>query len=148
MVWPFVQGYWALAAASKLDVSRLDGELAKLTALAGKADTFHEFYRPEGGRPDGSPRQLWSAAGYLAAIQRGLFGINADIDDIRFRPVVPGRFSEIKLEGYRHRDMTLDIAVLGSGTQIDSFTLDGTVQSRHGIPSTLTGHHTVAIALR
>lgn len=148
MVWPFVQGYWAWAAASKLDVSRLDSELAKLTALAGRADTFHEFYRPEDGRPDGSPRQLWSAAGYLATVHRGLLGIDADVDEIRFRPVVPTRFPSLRLHDYTHRQMTLEILTTGTGTRIDSFTLDGTVQSRHSIPSTLTGPHTVAISLR
>lgn len=147
MVWPFVQGYWAWAAASKLDVSGLDSELAKLTALAGHADTFHEFYRPESGRPDGSPRQLWSAAGYLAAVHRGLFGLNPDVDEIRFHPVIPPRFPNLQLSGYAHRQMTLDITTTGIGTRINTFELDGKVQPHHRLPSTLTGHHTVAITL-
>jgi len=147
MVWPFVQGYWAWAAASKLDVSLVDGELAKLTALAGRADTFHEFYRPESGRPDGSPRQLWSAAGYLATVHRGLFGINADVEDINFRPVVPGRFPRLILRDFTHRQMSLDIFISGSGTGIASLELDGAPHPRHSIPSTLTGHHTLAITL-
>jgi Bacterial alpha-L-rhamnosidase 6 hairpin glycosidase domain len=147
MVWPFVQGYWAWAAASKLDVSRLDGELAKLTVLAGRADTFHEFYRPESGRPDGSPRQLWSAAGYLATVHRGLFGINADIDEVRFRPVVPERFPSLTLRDFTHRQMSLDISLSGSGTRITSLELDGGPHPRHSVPSTLTGHHTVAITV-
>ncbi|HZM75324.1 MAG TPA: amylo-alpha-1,6-glucosidase [Candidatus Limnocylindrales bacterium] len=148
MVWPFVQGYWAWAAASRLDVSRLDGELAKLTALAGHAGTFHEFYRPEGGRPDGSPRQLWSAAGYLATVHHGLFGIDADVEEIRFRPVVPARFSSLTLHDFSHRGMTLSLSTSGSGTQIASIKLDGAEHPRHSVPSTLTGRHTVAITLR
>jgi len=147
MVWPFVQGYWAWAAASKLDASRLDSELAKLTELAGRADTFHEFYRSENGRPDGSPRQMWSAAGYLAAVHHGLFGITADVDEIRFRPVVPGRFSRLTLHDYSHRHMTLEISISGVGTQISSLELDGVPQLRHSIPCTLTGRHALAIRM-
>lgn len=147
MMWPFVQGYWAWAAASKLGVSRLDTELDAMTGLAGRAETFHEFYRPDSGEADGSPRQLWSAAGYHAAIHRGLFGITADVDEIRIRPVVPDRFPRLTLHDYSHRHLTLEISIQGVGTRISSFDLDGVPQSRHSIPSTLTGRHRLAIKM-
>jgi GH15 family glucan-1,4-alpha-glucosidase len=147
MVWPFVQGYWAWAAASRGDVSRLDTELEKMTGLAGHAETFHEFYRPENGRADGSPCQLWSAAGYLAAVHRGLFGISAGLDEIHFRPVVPERFPRLTLHDYTHRHMTLEISLSGTGTRIESVTLDGEPRIDHSIPATLTGRHRVAITL-
>jgi hypothetical protein len=65
MVWPLVQGYWAWAAASRLNVSLLDSELARLTALAGSADTFHEFYRPGscGAPPATSPPSTVDCSG-------------------------------------------------------------------------------------
>jgi hypothetical protein len=147
MVWPFVQGYWAWAAASRGDVSRLDSELEKMARLAGCAATFHEFYRPSDGRPDGSQRQLWSAAGYLAAVHKGLFGISAELDEIHFRPVVPARFSGLTLHDWSHRHLTLEISIAGSGTHIASLELDGVPQPGHRIPATLTGRHRVAITV-
>jgi Amylo-alpha-1,6-glucosidase len=72
MVWPFVQGYWAWAAATRGKVDVFAQELATLAGLAAKAETYHEFYHPDTGRPGGSARQLWSAAGYLAMIHHGL----------------------------------------------------------------------------
>lgn len=147
MVWPFVQGYWAWAAAASGDVSCVDTELARMTDLAGRAETFHEFYRPDSGRPSGSRRQLWSAAGYVAAVERALFGIHPEVDEIAFRPVVPVRFTQPTLHGYVHRGMTLDIQINSPGTRISSFALDDVPQDTPSIPASLTGRHRIDITL-
>ncbi|MFL6120774.1 MGH1-like glycoside hydrolase domain-containing protein [Actinophytocola sp.] len=147
MVWPFVQGYWGWAAASRGAVDVFAAELASLAGLAGRAPTYHEFYRPGSGRPDGSARQLWSAAGYLAMVHHGLLGLEFGVDAIRFRPVVPATFSRLRLSGLVHRDLTLDLTVTGSGA-VSSFTVDGVAQRDHAIPATLSGPHRVAITLR
>lgn len=147
MVWPFVQGYRAWAAASRGAVDVLDAELEHLTALAAKGDTFHEFYRPRDGRPDGSARQLWSAAGYLAMVHFGLLGMSVGVDGIRLRPVVPGRFTTIRVRDFTFRAMTLDVEIGGNGTRVASFRLDGTEQDDHFVPGDLTGRHRVTIRM-
>jgi hypothetical protein len=147
MVWPFVQGYWAWAAASRGAVKVFATELECLTALSERAPTFHEFYRPDTGRPGGSARQLWSAAGYLAMVHHGLFGLRIDHDEIRFRPVVPDRFTRLELTGLPHRGLTLDVTITGAGAGVRSFALDGVPQDDHAIPTTLTGRHRVSIHL-
>jgi hypothetical protein len=146
-VWPFVQGYWAWAAAARGRTEVFGRELASLTGLAGRAPTYHEFYRPDSGRPDGSARQLWSAAGYLAMVHLGLCGVVAGHDDVRFRPVVPAAFSPVRLSGLPFRGMTLDITITGTGHTVRSCHLDGTEQREHRIPATLTGRHQVEVLL-
>lgn len=146
MVWPFVQGYWGWAAAARGAVEVFAAELASLAELAGRAPTFHEFYRPDTGAPGGSARQLWSAAGYLAMVHHGLFGIEPGVAEIRFRPVVPTGFSRLRLSGLAYRDMVLDVTVTGTG-RISSCTLDGVARPDHAIPATLAGRHRVDISL-
>lgn len=148
MVWPFVQGYWAWAAATRGAVDVFAAELDTLADLAGRAPTFHEFYRSDTGRPGGSARQLWSAAGYLAMVHYGLFGLSVDAHGIGFRPVVPDGFARLRLTGLRLRDLTLTVTITGSGTMIRTFTVDGLERTDHTLPATLTGPHTVDIALR
>lgn len=147
MVWPFVQGYWAWAAASRGNEQVFGAELEALTHLASRDTTFREFYRPDGGVPDGSARQLWSAAGYLAMVHYGLFGMRIDADRIAFAPVVPAKFGRITLEGFRYRGMELDLEVKGSGTRITGFALDGEPRPEPELPLTLAGKHKVAVTL-
>lgn len=137
-VWPFVQGYWGWAAATRGAVDVFAAELAALADLAGRAPTFHEFYRPG---PDGSARQLWSAAGYLALVHRGLLGLRIDDELVRFAPVVPPGFARVRVTGLPYRAMTLDVTITGSGTRVASCTVDGVEQP--SIPATLAGRHRV-----
>jgi len=146
-VWPFVQGYWGWAAAERGAVTVFAAELASLADLAGRAATYHEFYRPDSGRPDGSARQLWSAAGYLAMVHFGLFGMSFDGTEIRFRPVVPAGFTSLRLSDFTHRDLTLEVTVTGAGNAVTSCTVDGTARPDHAIPATLTGRHRVDLTL-
>jgi hypothetical protein len=148
MVWPFVQAYWAQAAASRGEAEIFGAELAHLAGLAGRATTFHEFYRPFTGRPDGSARQLWSAAGYLSMVHHGLFGMSFDTSGIGFRPLVPSIFNGLELRGFRYRQMELDLEISGSGREVASFALDGQQLEAATLPLALTGKHRVSIAMR
>ena len=147
MIWPFVEGYWAWAAARTGDAATFGGELDKLTALSEKSDTFQEFYRPEDGRPDGSPRQLWSAAGYWSMVYHGLFGMEFAPNGISFAPVVPAEFHQLSLTDVRYRNSLLTITVTGQGTHVKRFLLDGKPQTNAFISGSLTGSHRVAIEM-
>jgi hypothetical protein len=146
-VWPFVQGYWGWAAATRGATDVFAAELARLAELAARAETFHEFYRRDTGRPDGSARQLWSAAGYLAMVHHGLFGMALAPDGIRFRPVVPDGFATLRLSDLSYRGMTVDITVTGAGENVTSFTIDGVASPDHKIAPTLNGPHHVEIVV-
>lgn len=148
MIWPFVQGYWAQAAVQLGDRAKFDEELVKLLKLSQKTDTFKEFYFPEDGKPDGSSDQLWSASGYLGMIFNGLLGMNFEEKGIRFAPLVSDRFSTISMSGINYRNCVLNIKVLGHGTRITSFKLDGATLKEPFLDGALTGKHEIEIQLQ
>ncbi len=147
MIWPFVEGYWAWAAARMQDAGTFGRELDALVKLSEKNDTFMELYRPEDGRPDGSPRQLWSASGFLSMIYHGLFGMDFVQDGIRFAPVVPDQFQKLTLNNVPYRNAQLSILVQGHGTRVRRFELDGKA-TKPEFPASLTGAHQVTIWMR
>jgi glycogen debranching enzyme len=148
MIWPFVEGYWAWAASETKDAQTFGRELDALVKLSEKNQTFMELYRPEDGAPDGSPRQLWSASGFLSMVYHGLFGMNFEANGIRFAPVVPERFKEMTLDGVKYRGALLRVVVKGSGTTITEFKLDGRVRPSPFFDALATGAHQVEIKLK
>jgi hypothetical protein len=148
MIWPFVQGYWAWAASELGDAQVFGRELDALVKLSEKNDTFMELYRPEDGKPDGSPRQLWSASGFLSMVYHGLFGMAFEADGVRFAPVVPERFQELTLSNVKYRDAQLHIAVKGAGTRVRQFKLDGKTQRKPFFPASNKGPHEIEILMR
>jgi hypothetical protein len=148
MIWPFVQGYWAWAASSAKDAQTFGRELDALIKLSKKNDTFMELYHPEDGKPDGSPRQLWSASGFLSMIYHGLFGMNFEPEGIRFEPVVPAAYSQLSLSSVRYREAGLQITIKGSGTKIREFKLDGQKQRKPFFAGSSRGEHQIEIEMR
>lgn len=146
MIWPFVEGYWAWAAAQMHDDEIFGRELDALVKLSEKNDTFMELYRPEDGRPDGSPRQLWSASGFLGMVYHGLFGMEFKDGFVSFSPVVPERFQQLTLDNVKYREATLRIAIQGHGTRIHRFTIDGK-SSKPRFPASLSGAHSIEIGM-
>jgi glycogen debranching enzyme len=147
MIWPFVQGYWAWAASRSQDQGVFARELEALVKLSEKNDTFMELYRPEGGQPDGSPRQLWSASGFLSMIYHGLCGMEFEEQGIRFAPVVPQGFQKLSLSGVTYRHATLNLVVRGSGSHIQRFLLDAEPRAVPLVEASLQGTHQVEIRL-
>jgi hypothetical protein len=148
MIWPFVEGYWAWAASESKDAKTFGRELDALIKLSQKNDTFMELYRPEDGRPDGSPRQLWSASGFLSMIYHGLFGMHFEQAGLRFAPVVPERFQRLSLANFKYRDALLEIVVKGHGTSIDKFLLDGEPQENPVLAAASKGRHKIEIWMK
>jgi len=148
MIWPFVEGYWAWAASAAKDAPTFGRELDALVKLSEKNDTFMEFYRPEDGAPGGSPRQLWSASGFLSMIYHGLFGMDFETAGIRFAPVVPEPFSQLSLANIKYREARLKIMVTGSGTEIREFKLDGQKQRKPFFGASNSGEHQIEIVLK
>jgi hypothetical protein len=147
MIWPFVQGYWAWAAAGMKDEATFARELDALVKLSERAPTFMEYYHPEDGKPDGSARQLWSASGYVSMILHGLFGMEFTDIGIAFAPVVPAGLGELTLSDVRYRDAVLKITVKGHGTRVESFKLDGEPRTSYRVPASLKGPHAIEIVL-
>jgi glycogen debranching enzyme len=160
-VWPFIQGFWASAAAMHGRLDLFDKELTALADMADRHREFKEIYHPITGEPygglqvdrgkvrlwAGEPHQTWSATGYLRMIYYDLFGMRFQPDELCFQPTVPPRFETLQLTGVKYRDMTLDVTIRNSGTRIASFALDGQPHEPV-IPATLDGQHRIVMNMR
>lgn len=146
---PFVQGYWGLAAAKHHHVTVFADELNNLGWLSRRKQSFAEFYELNGTFPEKRRRQLWSDTGFLCLILQGLFGLTFLTHGVEFHPVKPAfPFDKtISLRGVRYRNMTLDIHVTGSGSNIGSIKVNELQLHRPYVPSTLKGRHTISITL-
>lgn len=160
-IWPFIQGFWATAAAERGNLAVFERELLALAAMADRHHEFKEIYHPVTGEPYGGlqidkgqmrvwasePHQTWSATGYLCMIHRGLLGMRIEPETVSFAPRVPARFETIRLGPVPCGTARLDIAIQGHGKRVRSFTLDGQPHEPSVPRDRLTGTHTIEIAM-
>ena len=96
-MWPFVSAYALRAARKTADAARIEHEIRSLmrgTAHAGSNMENYELATQAVHVDDGalsgpvvnSPRQLWSVAGYLDMVMRGVFGLE---EAGRIAPLLP-----------------------------------------------------------
>ncbi|MUV15202.1 Six-hairpin glycosidase-like protein [Lysobacter sp. HX-5-24] len=96
-MWPFVSEYALRAARATKNAERIAFEIRSLMRGTAKAGSNMENYELttqavhfEDGKLSGpvvnSPRQLWSVAGYLDMVMRGVFGVE---DDGAVTPMLP-----------------------------------------------------------
>jgi hypothetical protein len=121
-IWPFVSAY-ALEAARKVGApARMAHELRSIVrgaALAGSNMENYEFLTQAVHVDDGalsgpvvnSPRQLWSVAGYLDMVLRGVFGLGDDGGVAPMLPVelVPMLFGDREAISLRLADRTIEL---------------------------------------
>ncbi len=131
MVWPQVQGFWALAALRAGCPERLAFELRTLAQHANRDAQFTEIYHPQTGAIDGGMqergadgivnwescrRQTWSATAYLAMILRGICGLNATQEGLLLNPILPKGIPALHLRNLRVGNRTLDLKLNATGT--------------------------------
>lgn len=116
-VWPFVQAFWANAAAVHNKAGIFEHEFKSLYKNAYRDGYFAEIYHPVtgnafGGAQEGltrkdfsirnitssGKRQTWSASGFLRMVFMGLFGINFVMDGLTFAPCIPNDIKSANLE--------------------------------------------------
>ncbi|MBO0910438.1 MAG: amylo-alpha-1,6-glucosidase [Acidobacteria bacterium] len=96
----FYSAYSNLRANSQL---ALDGSLGHVTeVLSG------DYYEP---LSTSSPHQIWSAAMVISPLLRGLFGLETDAAEHKFRlaPHIPADWSSFAIHNLRAGDRTLDV---------------------------------------
>ncbi|MFU8805302.1 MAG: Ig-like domain-containing protein, partial [Bradymonadaceae bacterium] len=149
-IWPFVTAYALLAARQTGNAAVFDHDLESLVRGAAvnisNMENF-EFMTLGNWVDDGdfsgpvvnSRRQLWSVAGYMGAIVKGVFGLEATQQDIHFAPFVTGALRNgylaesdaILLRNLAYRGKLIDVelrlpAEAGSGAlKVASVTLNG-----------------------
>lgn len=152
-VWPFLAGFWAEAANRCRRPEEVARALRWLARSAARELTFREVLRGEDGVGTHSARQLWSAAAFLAAVYKGVFGLWPEEEGLRIAPCLPREFAgRVALRGVRWRDSRLSIALSGRGDFIVEASLDGTelVRQPDGsvvVPPDLSGEHVLFIKL-
>lgn len=152
-VWPFVQSYWAMAAAKAGNEKAVFESFADIYRPAALFLTNKENFVADNGDFAGtvinSSNMLWSLSGNLALIHKIIFGIEFRKDSIAFHPHLPASFKgQHRLTNFKYRDAVLDIELQGRGNVIASFMLDGKLQVDAAISAKLTGRHSIKIVLK
>lgn len=92
--------------------------------------------------------EAMQSPGIAAIVMKGFFGMDFQPDGIRFNPMVPPEYPDVKHIGaLKYRDAVLDLNLHGIGDRIASFTIDSVTGIRPFLPDTLTGYHRVDIRL-
>jgi hypothetical protein len=151
-VWPFVESYWALAAAKAGNESSVIKSMSSIYRATALFLTNKENFVASNGNFAGteinSSNMLWSLSGNIAMIYKLLFGINYHANNLTFTPFIPKALAGKHLiKGFRYRNAELDISVSGYGHTIATITLDGKSLPAAVIPASLTGKHHIYIKL-
>ena len=151
-IWPFVQGFWNLAAAQAGNGAALAHGLAAIYRSAGLYLSNYENMVTESGGVMGteinSHRMLWSIAANLAMVYRVFIGIEFRADGLYFAPSVPEAYAGNRtLNGFRYREATLDITVQGFGQRVKRVSINGKASEVAFIAADATGHFTLEIEL-
>ncbi|GAB3868844.1 hypothetical protein GCM10028824_14810 [Hymenobacter segetis] len=152
-VWPFVQSFWALAAAQVGNEASLTESMAAIYRPAALFLTNKENFVARTGDYAGtqinSSNMLWSLSGSLSLVYKVLFGLRYEDERLVFRPFVAQAFAGARrLTGFKYRRAVLDVEMTGFGNVLKSITLDGQPLADAAIPASLSGRHAVKIVLR
>jgi hypothetical protein len=150
--WPFVESFWALAAAK---VGNEASVLKSISAIYRSAAMFltnkENFVSNDGdfaGTQINSSNMLWSLSGNIAIVYKILFGIQYNENSMVFHPLVPKALAGKRtLENYPYRKALLSIEMEGYGNRIASILMDGVKLQGDSIPANLKGSHKVKIKL-
>lgn len=134
-IWPFVESYALLAAKQVDNHKAYEHSFNGLVRAAALYQTHRENYQYLNGRPDqtaiNSDRQLWSVAGWLGAIYKGLFGIDVGYDfskggfELALNPVNPFQWDNFRLRDLTFHGSKINIHLKGSGSVIESMMVNG-----------------------
>lgn len=150
--WPFVQGYWMRANAKAGNEEGLMHSIASIyrgaTLWLSNQENYVIWNGDYGGTQINSPRQLWSVAANLAVVPAIYFGMQYEVEGIRFAPFVPQVLKGNRsLSNFKYRKAVLSIRMSGFGNRIKRFCLDGQEMNQPFFPAELEGAHTVEIEL-
>ncbi len=152
-IWPFVTAYYGWAAADAGNLAAEGFAIRSNLRAAALFLTHKENFVFDNGHFRGtqvnSDRQLWSVAGWLSQVYRGLIGIRLESAGLRLRPSVPGGIAgPFTLTGFPYRNAKLNITVNGSGNRVTSLKVDGTERGANFLlPPNTTGVVNIVIEL-
>ncbi len=134
-VWPFVEALQLLAAKRLENQKVYRHSFRALVRAAALFLSHRENFEAQTGRPDltqvNSERQLWSIAGWIGAVYKGLFGLRIvrlpeeGQYGLLLAPDNPWPWDEFKLKGLKLQRATCDIELHGSGANIEKMEVNG-----------------------
>ena len=143
-IWPFVQGYWNLAAKKVKNDKAVEFGMASLIRGGALFLTNYENWVAETGDWEqtdveamNSHNMLWSVAAQLSNYYDILFGIEYNTNSITFLPLVPKGYGtgKLVLNNFKYRNSILNITVTGYGDGISSFKVNGKDQDNSIVAS-------------
>ncbi|MCR9295595.1 MAG: hypothetical protein NXI32_22995 [bacterium] len=153
-IWPFADVLYHMAVRERHAMTpQADTTLLRAIGNQSRNALWGNFtevmdYETGGWRFKHARSYIWSAAAWLSLVLHELAGIDAsEFDTLSFSPHLPavlgGRFtlSQLKLG-----NMTLDIEILGSGSSVRSFVVNGQAQSEPRLRRS-PGYHKLLIEL-
>lgn len=151
-VWPFVETFWAMAAAKAGNENALIRAMAAIYRPAALFLTNKENFVVSDGDYAGtqinSSNMLWSLSGNIALVYKVLFGMQYNVNSLAFHPFVPGVLTGTRtLLRFNYRNAILNITLKGSGNIIKDFYVDGKLDRSNSISASLYGTHDVRIIL-
>jgi len=151
-IWPFVQSFWAYAAAKAGHAESLLYSIAAIHRPVALFLTNQENFVGTTGDYAGtevnSSNMLWSLSGSIGLVHHVIFGINIQKDSLVFKPFVPEALQgQRSLNNYKYRDSVLDISLSGYGNVIHSILMDGKELPQATIDADLSGRHEIDIVL-
>lgn len=151
-VWPFVQTFWLIASAKAGNETSVVKSIGDIYRPAAMFLTNKENLVAENGDFNGtqinSGNMLWSLSGNIGIVQKVLFGISLDRNNLSFQPFIPETWAGTRtLTNFKYRNAVLDITMEGWGNKIISLSMDGRPFTGTTIPDSLSGAHNVYIKL-
>ncbi|BAX79975.1 hypothetical protein ALGA_1599 [Labilibaculum antarcticum] len=160
-VWPHVQGFWADAAMKYNQEEIFLSEFKNLTEHALRDKQFVEIYHPKTGMAYGgiqepihknweewfcADRQSWSATAYIRMLLLDIIGMEFSKDGIGFKPYMSEDINDFRLINLKYRNVTLNIILKGTGSNIVSCKINGK-EGKPFIQSSLFGVQQIEIEL-
>jgi glycogen debranching enzyme len=149
-IWPFVMGFYSIAAARNGRIDLFAEQMLQLMELSEINNTFAEFYDLDKTFPNARRRQLWSDTAFLSMVVKGLFGMKFQVDGIVFSPNKPfpqnfvSTDETISLLNVKYREAIIDVHVKGFGNRVSSCKIND-VPCDPKLPSTSVGRFVVEI---
>ncbi len=151
-IWPFVEAFVLLAQAKQGNSEGVEFSAAAMLRSALLNATNKENYHAKSGRAgdtiSNSDAQLWSAAGMLGLFYHALLGLQFERDVLVFNPCVPAMLEgNYRFTNLRVRNMTLEVRISGSGTEIASASING-IPASPSLALNTEGHVQVELQLK
>lgn len=143
-VWPVWESGFASACAKQKEEKVLLTMLCQQMRTAVLHKNFYEVLESESGVSWRWPGQLWHAAGFIAQVLYGLFGISYTEEGLYFNPCIPREIGNVEIENLKYQSSILSIKIDGRGSK-KCVILDGEVVRY--IPSGIKGKHDINIVL-